>query len=204
MDSHGLMLLSHDDLAEEVSRLRTVVKSLGASETARRRIKDQLLQERNILRSLFDLSPHPIIWLDVKGRFLRANQAALAALVPAQPSAEHSLLSDPQFAALGLKQVFAKVLTGDIMRLPRHRFNPSRTHPGAPNVDLYLETVLYPVEDASGVVHSVLLMHVDVTELARAESTVRELRASLARREPLKTGNPRRGKGLEKSPSPYA
>jgi len=194
MDSQDPLLLSHDDLADEVSRLRMVIKSLVASETARRRIKDQLIQERNVLHSLFDLNPHPTVWLDVQGRLLRANQAALACLHPAQPSTEPSSLADPQLAALGVREVFGKVLAGATLRMPRHRFNPSRSHPGAPDVDLFLETVLFPVENANGDVDSVVVMHMNVTELAKAESAVQQLRASLARKDAPRATHPRRSK----------
>lgn len=180
MDSQDPLLLSHDALVDEVSRLRRELKALEPSEAARRRIKDQLILERNALRALFDLNPNPIIWLDTQGRLLRANRAALACIDHDDTPAAFSVLTDPQLKALGVGEAFAKVLQGATMRMPRHRFNPSLSHPGAPDMNLWLETVLFPVMGANETVDSVVVMHENVTELAQAQREVTELRTLLA------------------------
>ncbi|WP_243439186.1 PAS domain-containing protein [Fundidesulfovibrio soli] len=164
---------TREELEAENERLRQALKQLEAAEAVRKRAHARLQAECEAFRSVFDESPVMQIWFDREGRVLRVNKAAMAAASLDQPPQDFSVFTDPQLIMLGVPGYFRQALAGTTVRMPRYVFNAHRTHGPAQDLDMVLETVLYPVFGADGAVDSVVVQHFDVTELARAQEAAR-------------------------------
>ncbi|WP_243361910.1 PAS domain-containing protein [Fundidesulfovibrio terrae] len=181
MHTHDESRKSHEELQAEVERLRREVTHLEAAQLARRRVQALLTSERDSFREAFDGSSVPQVWLDRSGRVLRLNRVAQAMLGVDIPPSDFTVFNDPQLIMLGVPPYFERALSGETVRVPAHVFNPARTHYSAPDVDLTVETVLYPLAgDVSGQA-TVVVQFFDVSALAAAEAEVRQLRDELSR-----------------------
>ncbi|MGV3615337.1 MAG: PAS domain-containing protein [Fimbriimonas sp.] len=78
-----------------------------------------------------------------------------------------NLLADPQLEALGLREPIMRAFAGEVVVLPRRRFDASKSVTGLERRDV--RAMAYPVRDAQGQVVEVVLMHEDVTEVAVTE-----------------------------------
>jgi len=166
----------------ELARLHRELACSEAASMALRRVMVQTARERDAFRAVFDECPLPQVWVDRTGRPLRMNRACVAAMGDVKASPDMTIFNDPQLIMLGVPQYFEAALAGNTVRMPRYVFNVSRTHQGAPDVDLTLETLLFPVFGPDGSVDSVVVQHYDLTALARAEEETASLRAALASR----------------------
>ena len=172
---------SREELLAEVERLRREVTHLEAAHLARRRVQALLTSERDAFREAFDASPVPQVWLDRGGATLRLNRPAQAMLGADTAPSGFTIFNDPQLIMLGVPPYFERALAGETVRVPPHVFNPSRTHFGAPDKDLTLETVLYPLADGEGGAPTVVVQFFDVSALACAEAEIRRLRDAFSR-----------------------
>lgn len=188
MNAHDESRKTHDELQAEVERLRREVTHLEAAQLARRRVQGLLTSERDSFREVFDGSPVPQVWLDRSGRSLRLNKAAQAILGVDNPPSDFTVFNDPQLIMLGIPPYFERALSGETVRVPAHVFNPARTHYNAPDVDLTVETVLYPLAGDVGGQPTVVVQFFDVSARAAAEAEVRRLRDELAQAKTAEDG----------------
>ena len=170
---------SREELLAEVERLHREVSHLEAAALARRRVQTQLAEERDSFREAFDASPIPQVWHDNDGSVLRVNRAAQAMLGVDMPPRDFTVYNDPQLVLLGVPEYFKRALTGETVRMPRHVFNASQTHGEAPDADISLETVLYPVFWDVDSVRTVVVQFFDLSAQARAEAEAARLRELL-------------------------
>lgn len=166
----------------EIARLRRELACSEAASMALRRVMVQTSKERDAFRAVFDECPLPQIWVDRQGRPRRVNKACAAAMGDAKASPEMTIFNDPQLIMLGVPKFFEAALAGETVRMPRYVFNVSRTHQGAPDENLTLETMLFPVFGPDGSVDSVVVQHHDLTALVRAEDEAASLREVLRSR----------------------
>lgn len=166
----------------EIARLRRELACSEAASMALRRVMAQTSRERDAFRAVFDECPLPQIWIDCQGRPRRVNKACVAAMGDVKASPEMTVFNDPQLIMLGVPQYFKTALAGETVRMPRYVFNVGKTHLGGPDLDLTLETVLFPVFGPDGGVDSVVVQHHDLTALARAEDEAARLKTALAAR----------------------
>lgn len=163
---HDFSQRSREELLLEVERLKRDVCHLEAAALARRRVQDKLVSECNAFRAAFDLSPVPQFWHDREGSTLRLNKAAQTLLGMEMPPPEFTVFNDPQLILIGVPKYFEKVLAGETVRVPRHAFTPSKTHPEAAGMVLTMASVMYPVFSPSGEVTSVVTQLFDLKALA--------------------------------------
>ncbi|MFP5223545.1 MAG: hypothetical protein ACLGSA_14735 [Acidobacteriota bacterium] len=166
----------------EIERLRHELACSEAASMALRRVMVQTSRERDAFRAVFDESPVAQIWIDRSGRPIQANKSCAALMAGIMPSPDMTVFNDPQLIMLGVPEYFQAALAGQTVRIPRYVYNVSKTHMGAPDVDLTLETLLFPVCGPDGSVDSVMVQHYDLTALARAEEDTARLRAALESR----------------------
>lgn len=170
---------SREQCLLEIERLRRELACSEAASVALRRVMVQTARERDAFRAVFDECPLPQVWVDRSGRPLRVNKACAAAMGDVKASPDMTIFNDPQLIMLGVPHYFEAALAGNTVRMPRYVFNVSRTHQGAPDVDLTLETLLFPVFGPDGSVESVVVQHHNLTALARVEEEAASLRAAL-------------------------
>ena len=163
---HDFSHKSREELLLEIERLKRDVCHLEAAELARRRVQDKLTSECNAFQAAFDLSPVPQLWHDRQGRTLRLNKAAQTLLGMETPPPEFTIFNDPQLVLLGVPEYFKRVLAGETVRVPKHAFNPGKTHSGAPKADRTMASVMYPVFSSNGEVTSVVTQLFDLKALA--------------------------------------
>ncbi len=164
----------------ELPRLREDLARARASEAAARLVIEKLQAERDAFRLAFDNAPFMLVWCDRKGRALRLNRATRTAMDDHEPLPDFNVYNDPQLIMLGVPEFFDRALAGETVHMPRYVFNVSKTHLGAPDKDIHMETSLYPVFADDGTVDSVVVRHDDVTALALAERELERLRSLLA------------------------
>lgn len=166
-----------EELAAEAERLRQALRQLEAAEAVRKKAHARLRAECEAFRSVFDESPVMQIWFDKEGHVLRVNKAAMATASLDHPPQDFSVFTDPQLIMLGVPGFFRQALAGATVRMPRYVFNAHKTHEPAQDLDMVMETVLYPVFGADGAVESVVVQHFDVTELARVTAALEQREA---------------------------
>jgi len=173
---------THEECLLEIARLRRELACSEAASMALRRVMVQTARERDAFRAVFDECPVPQVWIDRLGRPLRLNKAAGVAMGGVQAPPDMTIFNDPQLIMLGVPKYFEAALAGETVRMPRYVFNVSKTHQGAPDENLTLETLLFPVFGPDGNVDSVVVQHHDLTALARAEDEAASLREVLRSR----------------------
>ncbi|MFZ5426917.1 MAG: hypothetical protein ACOZEN_08075 [Thermodesulfobacteriota bacterium] len=163
----------------ETRKLREELARRTAAEAASRLVANKYKSERDAFMSAFDECPFPQILCAPDGRALRINKAAKVAMGGMEAPPDFTVFNDPQLILLNVPEHFSRALAGEKVRMPRYVFNVGKTHMGAPDLDLTLETVLHPVFGAGGKVESVVVQHFDLTPLAAAEAEIERLRALL-------------------------
>jgi hypothetical protein len=182
-EGDGLEGLSREECIAEIARLRRELVCQEAAAVASRHVVRQMTKERDAFRAAFDDCPLMQVWCDASGRVLRVNKAASAALGGMQAPPDMTVFNDPQLIMLGVPAYFERALAGEAVRMPRYSFNTSKTHLGAPDVDIVLETMLYPIFGPDGAVDSVVVQHFDMSVQDRAEKEAARLKAALDAKE---------------------
>lgn len=179
MESPDEPLSRPGECTPETLQLREELARRVAAEAAARLVANKYKSERDAFMSAFDECPFPQVLCAPDGRALRLNKAAMAAMGGVEPPPDFTVFNDPQLILLGVPEHFTRALAGETVRMPRYVFNVGKTHLGAPDLDLTMETVLHPVFGADGKVESVVVQHFDLTPLAAAEAEIERLRALL-------------------------
>ena len=140
-----------------------------------RRERDALSER---LRAAFDQSPTSTVVYDAAGRLLAVNPAfeRLWGATMADVPPGYSVLDDPQLVAAGVQPMLRRAFAGETVTLPPLRYAMPESVAGGRV--RWTQAHLYPVHDASGALHEVVLTHEDVTDRQQAD----EVRASATAR----------------------
>jgi len=132
------------------------------------RVAERVLESRNLLRALIDASPESLFLMDTEGTIIAANQRSACRLGKTARELVganvHEVLP-PELAERRWAHVREAITTGKPVRFEDVR------------AGRHLDNSVHPVCDADGNVTHLAVLAVDVTELRRAEQTLRESEA---------------------------
>jgi PAS domain S-box-containing protein len=146
--------------------------------TARRMAEDRLRESEEFFRSLMEQAPFSVQVLSPDGRTLQVNQAweQLWGL-KLDRLHDYNVLQDPQLEAKGVLPWLRRAFAGESVQIPAIEYDPNATLPGlTQNGDpkRWVTGVAYPLRDAGGKIHQIVLLHEDITARRRAELGLRE------------------------------
>jgi PAS domain S-box-containing protein len=122
--------------------------------------------------SLMDQAPFSIQVFAPDGRTIRVNGAFEKLWgVRFEQMKAYNILEDPQMEIAGIRGDILRAFAGESVRLPPIRYDPNETVPGIAHGDSrrWLSAVMYPLKDAGGQIHEVVIIHEDITARVRAE-----------------------------------
>jgi PAS domain S-box-containing protein len=136
-------------------------------------------------RTLVEQSPLSIQIVSPEGRTLQVNRAweELWGL-RLEDLAGYDMLEDRQLEELGIMPYIRRAFAGEAVSIPPVRYDRRRTLPHAVGEEedpvRWVRAYAYPVHDAAGMIHGVVLIHEDVTARKRLEDELRDRVAELA------------------------
>lgn len=149
----------------------------------------ELRQSEARFRSLVEQSPVSTVIFDIEGYPIEANPAfgrLFGATVP-EGRTKYSIFSDPQIEAAGLMPLIRRAFSGELITLPATHYDAALSTASGKGNAFWAEAVLYPVRDASGHIHRVVMLQNDVSEKVLAEQKRLATEASLRNAEKLAT-----------------
>ena len=174
----------HEELESRVQErtmeLAQANAALRAEISERKRAEEALRISETRFRTIFEQSPLSMQILAPDGRTLQVNQAweELFGLTLANV-AEYIMLEDRQLVDRGIMPYIEKGFAGEAMAFPPVFYDSKQTfHEGRSS---WTQAFMYPVKDAEGNFHEVVLMHQDITSLKQAEQLARVQREALTR-----------------------
>jgi PAS domain S-box-containing protein len=160
--------------------------------TPRKQAEEKLKRSEERFRNLMEQSPLAIEILTPEGRITEVNAAWKRLWGVNEDEAalrieKCNMLTDPQLERLGVQQLVERAFAGEPVVLPAIQYSAAEA---AEDViesrrgglrSPWIQSHLYPVEDADGKILYVVNTYLDVTDVKRAEREVREQRDALAR-----------------------
>jgi PAS domain S-box-containing protein len=148
----------------------------GQSETPAPATADEALRVAGLnLRSLFDRFPFAVQVFSPDGRAIYRNAAHTEMWGPRDENVHaQAIFESPQLIALGLMPYIRRGFSGETVMLPVTRYTTAeepRLRGGRP---IWVRTFIYPVNDETGVMRAVVVMHIDVTEREAAKQLLEE------------------------------
>ncbi|HVG28180.1 MAG TPA: PAS domain S-box protein [Pyrinomonadaceae bacterium] len=167
--------ISTAPLADAAGNSRGVV-ALVADVTGRKRAEEALRVSETRFRTLVEQSPLSKQILSTDGRTVEVNRAweklwgVTLADLP-----DYNILEDEQLAEKGVTPYIKRAFAGEAVEIPEIGYMPDRGE--FAGQERWVRARAYPVKDDAGVVREVVLVHEDVTERRRAESSLRQFAA---------------------------
>ena len=164
-------------LKEERELIDAVTERLGRI-IERRRAEDELASSEEFLNSVIEQSPMSLWISDSEGTMIKVNQSCreLFGLTDEEVVGKYNLLKDNLLEEQGfmplIKNIFEK---GEIARFTIDYDLPKVEHVkvgGAKH--RIIDVVIAPIKDMHGKVTNAIVQHKDITELKRAEETLKE------------------------------
>lgn len=149
--------------------------------SARKRAEEELRMSEMRFRMLVEQSPLSIQILDPDGRTLRVNRAWERLWgVKLEQISGYNVLHDAQLIEKGVVAYIRRALAGESVAIPPIKYEPDVSVPDVSDVPhRWVRAFVYPIQDESGGVREVALIHEDITERLRAEEELREGHALL-------------------------
>jgi two-component system, cell cycle sensor histidine kinase and response regulator CckA len=146
--------------------------------TSRKRDEEALRTSEDRFRGIVEQSPFSIQVLSAQGGIIVVNEAFCALWgVTRESLAGYSIMADERLEALGLMPVVREAFAGERVRTPVVEFDVPSPH--GESVKRVVQVVFYPLKDEAGALQSVVVVHLDFTERARAEEERNRLQAQL-------------------------
>ena len=149
----------------------------------------ELRQSEARFRTLVEQSPVSTVVFDTDGYPLEANSAftrLFGATLP-EPRVGYNIFNDPQLEAAGLMPLIRRAFAGELIQLSATRYDAALSTASGQGNAFWAEAVLYPVRDASGHVHRIVMLQNDVSEKIIAEQKRVATESSLRNAEKLAT-----------------
>ncbi|MGD9892001.1 MAG: GAF domain-containing protein, partial [Dehalococcoidia bacterium] len=127
------------------------------------------------LRSLFDRFPSAVQVYLPDGRAIYRNPAQLAMWGPRDDSIQTPVVFESAaLEALGLMPYIRRGFGGETVALPVTRYTSTDEPRLAGRPPIWVQTLIYPINDEAGTLHAVVVMHIDVTERIEAQRLLEE------------------------------
>ena len=150
-------------------RLLAIVRDVSE----RKRAEEALRVSESRFRNLFTQSSLSMQILSPEGRTLEVNHAfeQLWGLKLADIR-DYNILRDEQLFVKGVMPSIQKAFAGEAAEIPAAFYDPSKIAPSGRA--RWVKAFIYPVKAGAGGVRQVVLFHVDVTDMVKAEEQLRE------------------------------
>jgi len=136
--------------------------------TERKRVEEELRQEKMMLRDIIDRNPLSIQVLD-RGGFTLSVNPAHTRLFQAVPPPDYTLFRDPLLLGQELGDLLERLQEGQVVEFPEFYYNPHDLYPEFPDCPIWIWMVGFPITGEDGRPSRYVLMHSNVTERKRAE-----------------------------------
>lgn len=120
-----------------------------------------------MFNNIIEYNPYAIAMGDARGNVTRAN-AAFFKLFGSLPPPTYTIFSDPILTSR-YPVYLEKIKAGEPAFFPEINYNPHGADPKAPDVDVWIKSVLFPVKDSKGKTEYIIGMHEDVTQRKHLE-----------------------------------
>lgn len=156
----------------------SLVYATARNISERKQAEEALRISETRFRTVVEQSPLSIQILSPDGRTLQVNRAwkKLWGLT-LEDVADYSMLEDQQLVDKGIMPYIQRGFAGEPTTIPAIAYDPEETIPGLSRHEeptRWVQAFIYPVKDESGDIREVVLVHEDITERRRAETTLRE------------------------------
>ncbi len=131
------------------------------------------IKKEKVLQDIIDKNPLSIQIVDTEGFTLRTNPAHTL-LFGAVPPADFSIFNDMQLKQQGFGGLIERIKEGEVVQFPIIRYNAHDSVPDAPDVPVWVRTVVFPINDSSGKPENFVFMHENITESKEAEAALRQ------------------------------
>ncbi|MCX6278579.1 MAG: PAS domain-containing protein [Bacteroidetes bacterium] len=125
-----------------------------------------------ILHAIITENPISIQIVDKEGFTLQVNSAHTA-LFGAVPPAGYSVFDDFQSAQQGFGELIERVKNGEVVHFPDLYYNAHHLVSEFPDVPVWIQMVIFPLNDSAGKPEQFVLMHENITGRRQAESTIK-------------------------------
>lgn len=159
-----------EETAQAVYDLNGALNILAVCQdiTERKKAEDALRISEARFRNLFEQSPLSMQILSPDGKTLEVNRGweTLWGLKP-EAIRDYNLLQDRQLEAKGIMPYIQKGFAGEATEIPVVFYDPAEI--GIAGNVRWVKAFIYPVKDETGHIREIVLMHVDMTVLMKAE-----------------------------------
>ncbi|MBD3195319.1 MAG: PAS domain S-box protein [Candidatus Lokiarchaeota archaeon] len=142
----------------------------------RKKIEQELTNEKYVLKSIIDLNPYAIEIKDPDGYHVSANKAFID-LWGGIPPPDNSLLEDNHTESE--KKAFQDAANGSVVKYKESCFNPHKINPNAHDKNIWVNCSLFPLFDREGKVENIVIMYEDITERKLTEQKLEKSQQDL-------------------------